>query len=92
MLFDGDHLELNVNVAAMGEVRVELQDESGSPLPGFTLDDCDRILFNDVAYTATWRGSSDVSSLVGRPVRLRIVMRSAKLYAFQFRTHGDESS
>jgi hypothetical protein len=41
-------------------------------------------MFNDVAHVVKWQGRSDVGPLAGRPVRLRFVMRSAKLYAFQF--------
>ncbi|MFH1922054.1 MAG: hypothetical protein ABIP48_19485 [Planctomycetota bacterium] len=92
IVFNGDHLELNINVAAMGAAQVEIQDEQGRPVPGFALDDCDRILFNDVAYTVKWKGESDLSALAGRPVRLKIVMRSAKLYAFQFQGPGAERS
>ena len=84
IVFQGDRLELNIDVAAMGEAMVDIQDEQGHPVPGFTLDECDRVLFNDVAYTVKWKGSSDVSALAGQPVRLKIAMRSAKLYAFQF--------
>ena len=88
IVFQGDRLELNIDVAAMGEAMVEVQDEQGQPVPGFTLDECDRVLFNDVAYTVQWNGSSDLSAMAGRPVRLRIAMRSAKLYAFQFAGKG----
>ncbi len=84
IVFTGNRLELNINVAAMGEARVEIQDADGKPIPIYQADQCDRILFNDVAYAVKWRGKGDVSSLAGRPVRLRVVMRSAKLYAFQF--------
>ena len=85
MVFRGSRLELNINVAAMGAARVEIQDEDGAPIPRFTLEDCDRILMNDVAHVVFWQGVPDVSELAGRPVRLRFVMSSAKLYAFQFR-------
>ncbi|OHB85931.1 MAG: hypothetical protein A2V98_03685 [Planctomycetes bacterium RBG_16_64_12] len=85
LVFEGHRLELNVNVAAMGDARVEIQDADGNPIPGFTRDDCNRILMNDVAYTVGWGDTSDVSALAGKPVRLRFEMRSAKLYAFQFR-------
>jgi hypothetical protein len=88
IVFQGTQLELNIDVAAMGEAMVEVQDDHGHPVPGFTLDECDRVLFNDVACTVKWKGSSDVSDLAGRPVRLRIAMRSAKLYAFQFSDKG----
>ena len=82
--FKGNHLELNIDVAAMGQAGVELQDEEGKPFPGYSLEDCDRVLFNDVAYTVKWNGKEDVSSLAGKPVRLKIAMRSARLFAFQF--------
>ena len=84
VVFQGNRLELNINVAAMGEAKVEIQNEQGQPVPGFTLEECDRVLFNDVAHTVKWRRKTDVSSLAGRPVHLRITMRSARLYAFQF--------
>jgi hypothetical protein len=31
-----------------------------------------------------WKGRHDVSSLSGKPIRLRIDLKRAKLYAFQF--------
>jgi hypothetical protein len=66
-------------------VRAELQDEAGAPLPGFTLADADEIVGDDTARTVTWRGSSDVSSLAGRTVRLHFNLRDADLYSLQFR-------
>jgi len=32
-----------------------------------------------------WKAGSDVSALVGKPVRLRFVMTDADLYSFRFR-------
>lgn len=84
IVFEGDRLELNIDVSAMGEARVEIQDVDGKPIPGYHLENCDRLLFNDVAHPVTWKGVSDLSSLVGQPVRLKVTMTSAKLYAFQF--------
>ena len=84
MIFDGHCLEMNIDVSAMGGLLVEIQDETGEPIPGYTLDDWDRFLMNDVAYIVHWKGNPDVSHLSGKPIRLKIAMRSAKLYAFQF--------
>ena len=84
LVFRGRHLTLNIDVSALGGSFVEIQDEAGKPIPGYTLDDCDRILMNDVAHVVRWKGNADVASLAGKPVRLKIAMRSAKLYAFQF--------
>ena len=64
--------------------RVELQDEAGKPLPGYTFEDAVSVDRNGVAQEVWWRGDPDVGSLSGRPVRMRVTMRSAKLYAFQF--------
>jgi hypothetical protein len=84
IVFDGRALQLNIDVAAMGEARVEIQDADGKPVPGYELAKCKRILFNDPAYTESWEQKSDVAELAGKPIRLRLSMRSAKLYAFQF--------
>jgi len=32
-----------------------------------------------------WEDGSDVSALVGKPIRMRIVMSDADLYSFRFR-------
>ena len=82
--FAGNGLLLNIDCSAMGEAWVELQDESGKPLPGYTFEDAVSVDRNGVAQEVWWRGGPDVGSMSGRPVRLKIKMRSAKLYAFQF--------
>lgn len=84
LVFSGHCLELNINVSALGGALVEIQNEDGRAISGYSLADCDRILMNDVAHVVRWRGNPDVSRLAGQPIRLKIAMRSAKLYAFQF--------
>lgn len=83
--FDGSRLELNVDTGAGGMGRVEILDEHGAPIPGFTLADADFINGNKVRTAVSWGGKTDLSALEGRTVRLRFKMRSAKFYAFQFR-------
>ena len=48
-----------------------------------------RIYHNNLRKIVTWKGQADLSSLTGRPVRLRIQLRDSKLYALQF---ADKSS
>jgi hypothetical protein len=84
LVFDGDRLELNINTTAAGSAYVALLEEDGGPIPGYTLDEADKIMMNDVDHVVTWRCSDDVAALAGRPIRIRLRMRSAKLYAFQF--------
>ncbi len=80
----GTRLELNVDASASGEVRVELQDAHGRGIEGHTLDACDRVLGNHIRHVVTWNGSPRLPATRGQPVRLRIAMRGAKLYALQF--------
>jgi len=84
LLFQGKRLELNLAAGAGGYARIEILDESGKPAPGFTLHDSDELNGNSVRMAATWNGQTDLSALEGKPIRLHIRMRSAKLYAFQF--------
>lgn len=82
--FDGGRLELNVQCSAGGWVRVGLVDEHNAPIEGRELDACDTLNGDGIAKTVRWAGKSDVSDLHGRPVRLRVEMRDARLFAFGF--------
>ena len=82
--FQGDRLQLNLATSAAGEIRVEVQDESGQPLPGFTLDDCPPLFGDALARTVTWKHGSDIGQLAGKTIRLRFVLRDADLFALQF--------
>jgi len=83
--FQGRRLELNADVSALGVMRVGIEYANGSPVEGFGLEDCDRMFMNDVAHVVSWKRNTDLSALAGRPIRLRIEMTSARLFAFQFR-------
>lgn len=89
IVFDGDRLVLNVDASAVGDARVEILSTNSQPVEGFSLANADTIRGNFIRRTVTWQGSDDVSSLKGQPVRLRFVVRAAKLYAFEFVTTED---
>lgn len=84
VVFSGDRLVLNAACHGLGEIWVEVLDDAGRPIPGFTRADAISIDRNGTAQEVWWKQGPDVSALAGRPVRLRFDMRSAKLYAFQF--------
>jgi hypothetical protein len=84
LIFAGRLLEINYRTGAAGSVRVELQDETGSPIPGHALADCEEIIGDEIERVVAWRGGSDVSALAGRPVRLRFVLREADLFSLRF--------
>ena len=75
--------KLSLNLASKGGTRVELQDANGKPLPGFTSGDCTPIIGDFIDRRVSWKGG-DVSALAGKPVRLRIELKDAALYSFQF--------
>jgi hypothetical protein len=74
-------IRLNIDTSASGDAHAALLDESGAEIPGFGLADSDRIQGNDTRWALSWRKSADVSSLVGRRVKLLLKSRSAKLFA-----------
>jgi hypothetical protein len=82
--FDGDQLTLNLSSSAAGGVFVELQDASGKPIPGFTLDDCIELNTDDLDRVVTWKNGSDVGTLAGKPIRIRFRIKDADLFSFQF--------
>ena len=82
--FSGKSLTINFATSAGGGVRFELQDVSGRPLPGVSLADCREQIGNEIERVVSWKSGSDVSLLAGQPVRLRMVLRDADLFAIQF--------
>ena len=57
---------------------------TGQPDSRFCAADCEEIGGNFIDQRVYWKGKSDVSSLAGKPMRLRINLKRGKLYAFQF--------
>ncbi len=76
---------LNFATSAAGSIRVELQDKSGMPLPGYALADCDEIVGDRIERVVSWRGKSNLKALAHNPVRFRFVMKDADLYSMQVR-------
>jgi len=87
LIFEGNRLHLNIDCGAMGEAWVEIQDTSGIPIPNYHIDDCVSVDRNGITQEVWWKKGPDVGGLSGTPVRLRIKMRSSKLYALQFITN-----
>lgn len=83
--FEGSELVLNFSTSVPGSIQVEVQDEVGHAIEGFTMDDCHEIWGDDLARTVKWGETTDVSALAGRPVRLRFLLKDADLYSMQFK-------
>jgi hypothetical protein len=84
-IFAGKELEVNLRTSAAGSVRVEIQNRTGRPIRGYSMEDCPEVIGDEVARVIAWRAGPDVSRLAGRTVRLRFVLKDADLYSFRFR-------
>jgi hypothetical protein len=74
---------LHVNVTALqGEVRAQILDAEGKQvLSGFSQRECIPVEGDSLNAELKWKKAA-VSSLVGKTVRLRFILRNASLYAF----------
>lgn len=88
--FAGDRLTLNYSTSAAGSVQVELQDEAGRPLPGYTLADSVLFFGDELSEEVRWKSGEDLSLLAGKPVRVRFVLKDADVYAMRFAPTTDK--
>ena len=84
LVFSGSRLLVNYATSAVGSMQFELCDETGAPLKYFTLVDSEVLFGNELEHTVTWKRKSDISSLAGKKVRLRVRLHDADLYSLRF--------
>jgi hypothetical protein len=84
LLFSGDQLFVNFSTSAVGGMRVELQTPDGEAIPNFALDDCRELVGDSIARPVEWNKGAALGGLSGKPIRLRIVLRNADLFALNF--------
>ena len=82
--FDGKYFFVNVDVKAKkAQLAVELLDEQGTPIPGFTKKDCVVMKKADsTKQLVTWKNNADLSSLKGKVIRAKFYLTNGDLYAF----------
>ena len=96
-IFSGNILALNMSTSAAGFVMAEFLYPDGSPVSGFSGESGYRMFGDNLEIRTLFRrgnkdsggtASSDVSSLEGKPVRIRFTLRDAKLYSMCFSGAG----
>ncbi len=75
---------LTVNANVRGQLRVEILDREGDPIPGFGAADCDPVITDSLNHVISWKGQGSLSQLQERQIQIRFHLRDADLYAFQF--------
>jgi hypothetical protein len=76
--------ELKLNyLAPTGEVLVQLSARDGKALPGFSFEDCVPLTGDKVRARVQWKRRKNLKSVLGKPLRVEIKMRDARLYALR---------
>jgi hypothetical protein len=78
--FTGTELALNYATSAGGNVSVEVQDADGKALM-----QSNDMFGNELERVVPWLGGARIADLAGKPVRLRLTLRDADVYALRFR-------
>jgi hypothetical protein len=84
LIFSGHELSLNFSTSAAGGVKVGFEEADGKPIHGFSIDDCQAQIGNELDRKVTWKSGADCGSLAGKPARLRFSMKDADVFSFQF--------
>lgn len=83
--FTGNDLYLNYSTSAAGFVKVEVQDETGKALEGYSEADAPEIIGNALDRPVRWNSGKSVAELAGKAVRLRFILKDADVFSLQFR-------
>ena len=75
----GDRLVVNAD-ASKGRVAVEVLDQAGNILPGYSAQDCILLQSDAIRHTFNWKDRNRLP--VEQPIRLRFHLRNAKLYSY----------
>lgn len=83
-IFDGKNLFLNFATSAAGGVQVEIQTIEGISIPGYSLEDSQILIGNEIKRVVSWGNKTDLSELSGKPIRLLFKLKDADLYSLKF--------
>lgn len=80
--FDGDYLFLNANINKGGEIKVEVLDEQGNIIKGFSRSDCIPMKGNSTKYKIQWKNNANLASLKNIPVQFKFYLSKGEMYSF----------
>ena len=88
--FDGEYFFVNADLT--GELRVELLDEDGNVLSGFSKDDCTPLTGDGTMLPVRWAANTTLASLQGQNIKVRFYLEGGDLYAFWISPDADGAS
>jgi hypothetical protein len=74
-------LQVNYRCQPGGWIRVEVLDEDGRPIDGFTREDCQPLQGDSIDQAVVWRGRPELPYSKGE-LRLRFILEDASIYSF----------
>ena len=77
--FTGDKLSVNFATSALGYLIIDLCDENGTPIEGYTTG---RLFGNSIERPCDFEKS--LADLSGKPIRMKISMKDCEFYSFLF--------
>lgn len=77
--YAGDQLIANFSTSAPGSLRFTLEDPSGAKLAASA-----ELIGDEISRPVRWQEGANLGQWAGQPVRLRVALKDADLYAIQF--------
>lgn len=84
VLLNGNRIVLNYKTAFSGSLKMELRNEKGEVIKGYSFTDCDIMSGDKIGHTVSWNGNKDLSSIYEKTIIMAFEMCTAKLYSFEF--------
>jgi hypothetical protein len=81
---NGGNLEFNISTSAGGAFRVEVCDENGNVVPGYSYNDMKEFYGDSIAFVPKWKGKTFADLPAGK-FRLRMKMRECDLFSISFK-------
>lgn len=81
LTFSGSYFFVNANLEN-GDMKVEIINEDGSIIPGFSKNDCKSIAGNSVKKRVEWSNSSTLESLKNKKVRFKFYITNGEIFSF----------
>lgn len=78
--FEGNYLFLNANIKK--EIKVEILDEKGEVITGFSKDDCLPLIGDSTKHKVMWKNNTNLSKLKNKNISFKFYLNDSELYSF----------
>lgn len=89
--FSGKYLFVNL-VAPNGQLRAEILEPNGNPIPPFTLEASEPISGDSTKSQLRWKGTPSLDPISNKPVKIRFHLSNGSLHSFWISQHPSGTS